>query len=475
MEIADYLKVARRRLWILVLVPVLAAGAALAYGVLSPRTYSATATVLTPSLVGTQYSQFSGPQAISQFVSALAASAADPTVLGETAKETGISAETLTDNVSVSQVGASSNMKLTYRSEDKAASQRVAHALATNALMNIYTAQGNIADLQAEAAKKALDTANQAVNDYVVKAGVGEPSAAYQAAISQVAWLQQTQANYRATGETASANLMKGPIQAAQDQARTIGATLPQYNILLAAQSQANETYQVVLGDQRKVKVQAAAAADPGVIQTGDVNPDVTTSSIAKLVVPVFGAAVLFAIILIALFEFIAAIRRQASVKEEPQQSGAPALAAEPKREQGPERELEPERQPDLMPQRGRKPKREPKPAPALAVKPERASWSPTRCRSVGASRSANRSPRRRRRLTPSASRSPSASRGPSASISGRARADAAARARAGARARASVRARARELMPQRGREQGPEREHQSERELEQLERAGRS
>ncbi len=113
-EIADYLKVARRRLWILILVPLLAAGAALAYGLLSPRTYSSTATVLTPSLVGAQYSQFTGPQAIDQFVSAFAASAADPTVVAQTAKETGISAEALTDNVTVEQVGASSNVTLTF-------------------------------------------------------------------------------------------------------------------------------------------------------------------------------------------------------------------------------------------------------------------------------------------------------------------------------------------------------------------------
>lgn len=190
-------------------------------------------------------------------------------------------------------------------------------------MTNIYAAQGKIADMQADAAKKALDSANQAVNADVVKVGVGEPSAAYQAAVSQVAWLQQTQANYTAMGESTSADLMKGPIAAAQKKASTIGATLPQYNVLLSAQTVANATYQSVLGDQRKVQVQEAAAADPGVIQTSAVSADVTPSSIAKLVVPVFGAAVLLAIILIALFEFIAAVRRQPSSQEVLQRGGS--------------------------------------------------------------------------------------------------------------------------------------------------------
>ena len=337
MEIADYLKVARRRLWVLVLVPVLAGGAALAYGLLSPRTYSATATVLTPSLVGTQYSQFSGPQAISQFVSAFAASAADPTVVAQTAEETGVSVAELTTNVDVAQVGASSNMQLTYRGDDATGPAKVAHTLATNALTNIYTAQGKIAALQTDAAKKALDTANKAVNDYVVKAGVGEPTAAYQAAINQVVWLQQAQANYRALGENASANSLRGPIASAQKQARDIGATLPQYNILLSSQTVANATYQSVLGDQRKVLAQAAAAADPGVIQTSDVTPNVTPASIAKLVIPVFGAGVLFAIILVALFEFIVAVRRQpaAHAALHAQPAGDQALHAEASGDEG--------------------------------------------------------------------------------------------------------------------------------------------
>ena len=337
MEIADYLKVARRRLWVLVLVPVLAGGAALAYGLLSPRTYSATATVLTPSLVGTQYSQFNGPQANSQFVSAFAASAADPTVVAQTAEETGVSVAELTTNVDVAQVGASSNMQLTYRGDDATGPAKVAHTLATNALTNIYTAQGKIAALQTDAAKKALDTANKAVNDYVVEAGVGEPTAAYQAAINQVVWLQQAQANYRALGEIASANSLRGPIASAQKQARAIGATLPQYNILLSSQTVANATYQSVLGDQRKVLAQASAAADPGVIQTSDVTPNVTPSSIAKLVIPVFGAGVLFAIILVALFEFIVAVRRQPSAHAalHAQPSGDQALHAQATGDEG--------------------------------------------------------------------------------------------------------------------------------------------
>lgn len=315
MEIADYLKVARQRLWILIVVPVLAAGAALAYGLSSPTTYSATATVLSPSLVGTPYSQFNGPQATAQFVSAFTASAADPTVIAQTAKDTGANGSDLTSNVTIAQVGASSNVTLTYSGLKQTTPRPIAQALANNALKNIYTAQGKVADIQVNSASKVLDAANKAISAYVVKVGVADPVAAYQAAVGKLAWLEQAQAVYTAEVKTFSATAMKGPVADAKKQVSTIGATLPEYSALLSAQKVATASYQSVLSDQRKAQAQSAAAADPAVIQTDDASPNVASASVIKFVIPVFGAAVLLAIILIALIEFIAAVRRQPSVK----------------------------------------------------------------------------------------------------------------------------------------------------------------
>ena len=311
MEIADYLNVARRRLWILLLIPMLAAGAAFAYGKTRPLSYSATATVRTPGLVGTAYSQFNGPQAVGQFVSAFAASASDPFVISETAKATGVKDTLLQDNVSVAQVGASSNVTLTYSGSDGSSAERVSQVLAANALKNLYTAQSRIADLQAAAAKKEVDATNQVLSAYLVKVGLPNPPAAYQTALSQLAWLQQTQANYLAEGNTTAAGAMRGSVDGVRKQVATIGGTLTQYNALLSAQTSASTTYQSVLADQRKVQAQATAAAADDVIVTASATPDMTTAKLVKLVLPITGAAVLLAIILVALLEFVRAARRQ--------------------------------------------------------------------------------------------------------------------------------------------------------------------
>jgi uncharacterized protein involved in exopolysaccharide biosynthesis len=310
-EIVDYLSIARRRRWVLILVPLLSLVAALGYVFLKPANYSATATVVSPSLVGTSYSQFSGPQSISQFVSAMSASAIDPAVVSKTSKDTQVSADDLTDGATIGQVGASSNVTVTFSSPEEDVPPRVAKSLATNALTNLFSAQGGVTDRQVQTAKDSLDAANKALSDYVTKTGVGDPSLAYQSALSHLANLQQAQAAYAATGESAAASGMTPYIDAAQKRVNDLGATLADYEALLTARATATSSYQAEVSEQRKVRAQTAAAADPGVIQTGPAVSDKSTGSMLKLVVPVFGASILMAIMLVALLEFMSALGRQ--------------------------------------------------------------------------------------------------------------------------------------------------------------------
>lgn len=317
MEIADFLAAARRQRWLLILVPVLSSIAAVAYSVLSPATYTAQATVISPSLVGTPFSQFSGPQSIDQFVSTFYASTAAPAVIDKTAREAGVSAASLTENVAVTQVGASSNVTLTYSDIDEAKADLVARTLASNALENMYSAQVQVADQQVASAEAALATANQDLQDYLDEIGVGDPSAAYQSALNQVTVLQQTQATFAAQGETESATEMQSFIDVAQERVSDLGASLPEYHALLSARSMATTSYESELTDRRSIHAQATAAAAPGIIATQGIVSDKSLMTTIKLTITIFGASLLIAILLVALIEFIAALRRQSSRQTE--------------------------------------------------------------------------------------------------------------------------------------------------------------
>lgn len=311
MEIADYLAAARRRRWLLILVPVISVLAAVAYSLLTPTTYTAKATVISSSLVGAPYSQYIGPQSIAQFVSAFDASTADPAVIGKTSEETGASRSDLMENVTVEQVGASSNVDLTYAGHDQEHAPEIARALASNALVNMYSAQVRVVDQQVKSAKDALDDSNEALKDYLDEIGEGDPEVAYEAALNQVTALQQTQAAYASTGQAAAAREIQKSVTSAQERATSLGGSLPRYHALQSAQTMATTSYESELADQRSLQAQATAAAAPSVIAMQGIDSDKSPSTILKLAITVFGAAVLMAIMLIALLEFVAALRRQ--------------------------------------------------------------------------------------------------------------------------------------------------------------------
>ena len=86
MEIGDYLRVIRRRLWILVLVPVLAASIVGAVLLSQPLKYRAVATVAAPALVGGRpTANPQRPGGVRVFVANFAAALTAPQVVSKVA------------------------------------------------------------------------------------------------------------------------------------------------------------------------------------------------------------------------------------------------------------------------------------------------------------------------------------------------------------------------------------------------------
>src|SRR5262245_42824326 len=109
LEIAGYLTIIRKRIWVLVLIPLLAAGIVLAVILTGPTTYSATATVAAPWLIsnapGDAYDTSSGA---SQFVADFIAAISVPPVVDAVADATGAPETSLRENVTVTPIGESS-------------------------------------------------------------------------------------------------------------------------------------------------------------------------------------------------------------------------------------------------------------------------------------------------------------------------------------------------------------------------------
>src|SRR5215217_8332494 len=108
-EISDYLRIIWRRLWILLLVPLLAGGVVAAQVLREPPKYDATATVAAPAVVGgqntNQYSGSTGPKA---FVSHFVAAIGSPRIVNQVAKETGVLPRSIRGGLTAAPIGDSS-------------------------------------------------------------------------------------------------------------------------------------------------------------------------------------------------------------------------------------------------------------------------------------------------------------------------------------------------------------------------------
>ncbi len=309
MEIIDYLRIIRKRIAVLLLVPLLAAGAAAAYILSSPATYSATATVSTGTLVGGT-GDFTGPQATSQFVAAFSAAATGPSVINAVSDRTGVSPTDLRAGLLLAQAGASSDMTVTYTSTNKYDVYGVVRSEVTQTLESMFQPRATAAAKQRDAAQAAVNAANSAVAAYAKKVGVADPPSAYQATLNQVYALQQQQATLRANGNAAGAAGLQPLLAAAQARLADFGPILGGYNDVAATQNAAEGDLTTAQTQYRQAQSQLESANASDVTYISEVLPTSRTATLLTLVIPVFGAGILLAFVLVISLEMLRGAKR---------------------------------------------------------------------------------------------------------------------------------------------------------------------
>jgi hypothetical protein len=306
METVDYLRVARKRLWILVGLPVVAAAVAAAVVLLTPTKYQITAYVAAPALVGgVAAQQYTGAQAANQFVAAFAAAATSPKVIDLVAEDTGVEAAKLRDNVAVKQVGASSQLTLTYASADSDTLQPVVTALTKRALTFLFASQVAVAEGQVEAAEKDVTAATDRIKDWESQNKVSQPDKLYQATLSEQSSLRQQQLSMNAVGNTRGADAAAKVLAAGRKQLADLGPKLPGYEALQAQRDAATGA----LADSRQglqaARAQLGAADPTQVSSVGEVGTPSLIRALLITMAPAAGAGLLIAVLLVALLEVL--------------------------------------------------------------------------------------------------------------------------------------------------------------------------
>ena len=259
MEIVDYLRIARRRLWILILVPLLAAGGAVALVLQSPPSYSATGYLSTAAIVGGPTNKYTGTKAASDFAAAFSAAAKSPPVLFAVARGSNLPVRDLSSGLTVTQNGESSDMTLTFTGADQQRVVPTLTAIKDATLESLFAQQVSQAKRQVAAAQAVVYTENQRLSRLTELYGRQDPRVTFQQSLRQTA-----------IGALRAANIQ---YQAAKNQ-------------LSAAQS------------SRPWFLSPVRSVSP-------------TTAMVRTVVPVVAAAIFLSVILVAMLELLANSRRR--------------------------------------------------------------------------------------------------------------------------------------------------------------------
>jgi len=318
MEIKEHLALIRRRLWILVLVPLLAGGATAGLVMHQAVTYHATATVAVPGVVGGLDGQFAGSTGNKAFTGNFTAVVTSRAITNAVGAELKIPSDTILAGTTTAAIGTSSIVTVTYQTVRKADAERVVTALATKSLSFMFDPRQTIA--AAAKAQQTVDQANQAVgaaqaaiDAFVAETKLADPTQDYQVKAQQISALEQQAVEAGARGETDAATRIGAAAVAMKPQLITLGGQVARYNGLVETKTRALSA----LDDARRIqadKLATPATVDPATAVSVSA---ATPSSQLQGVVQKGGAAFVAALflVLLAIFTLEAVFRQTETVE----------------------------------------------------------------------------------------------------------------------------------------------------------------
>jgi uncharacterized protein involved in exopolysaccharide biosynthesis len=334
-EIVDYLRIARRRLWVLVGIPLAAAVITTLFVFLSPAQYTATATVSAPALVGgSPGNQFSDSQAVGQFASAFQSTAQGPAIRQSVSAATGVPLGKIQGGLTVAQVGASSTMQLVYQSTERKEIVPVLTAVTKQTLNTLFSSQVSLAEQQIADARSDLTKAGQAITAWEQTNKVVDPPTIYQAMVQNLNSLQSQQASLQANGKPSGSAAISAQIAAVKANMLKFAPLLSEYDVLAAARDSASASFTQAQNNLQTARSQLNAADPTKVAFISGEHSVNDGSAILTKVIPVTGAAIFAAVALIMILELLASGRlarseEQARADELARQEEEEAAAAE--------------------------------------------------------------------------------------------------------------------------------------------------
>ena len=320
METVSYLRMFRRRLWILVMVPLLAVGAVVVWELVQPPKYTATATVAAPASVGgTSTNQYGGANAPRAFVADFSGAVTSPLIVNQVADKTGAAPAAIADGLEVSQIGDSSLVQLTYSGPRREQIVPVVNEAAGATIRFLFQSQVILAQKTVSEARKAVDRANTALANFYKQTGQVLPDEAYRIAAQQVADLQRDQASATAAGDSSKASVLQSAIDTKKAEVAKLAPQVATYQGLVDRKTQALGRLNALEEGLERAQAQYSAADPETIVVIGQVERASRLPELIRKAAVALGAGLFLAVGIVLLLELFS---RRPYEESAPRQAG---------------------------------------------------------------------------------------------------------------------------------------------------------
>ncbi len=302
MNINDYLWAIRRRLWLPIAVPILAAAVTAGFIYLQPESYQAQATVIVPALSAKGYST----SAVTQYVSTYKDVLTSAPVVAQVSKETGASKKDIGTGLSATTNTASSNIILvTFAGPNRSQVVPIVQAAAIDSLDNIIAPQLFKAQSESAATQVSLDVANQALAKFTADTGLLFPDVDYKVKSAELSALEVQFTQAKAVGDKARTRFLQGVINTRSAALVTLAGQVVQYQGLLQGRSGAETAHTKAVVDLNSVQAEMSSDHAPGSVTVVFLGHVSRLPGMLRFGAVAFAVALLLSLGFIVLLEFL--------------------------------------------------------------------------------------------------------------------------------------------------------------------------
>ena len=316
MEISDYIAAIRRRIWVPIVLPLVAAMVTAGALATRPVQYQAQATVIVPSLSAKGYST----SAVTQYFSTYKDVLNSTPLLDEVAREMHVNRASLNGAFSASTATASSNIiQVTYTGPNKKLGPSIARTASVDALNILVAPQLAAANSAVSSSQKLLNSANQGLSDFITQTGLIDPSQAYRLKELELSQLMVQLEEAKLAGDTPRANGLQGIIQQRQQDLAKMATTVQQWQQLSDQRSAAESNHNHALQTLSDVQAMVASNESPSAVVARPMGHVSRIPSMVKFAAIAGAVAMLLALAYIVLMEIL---RPEPYVLRKPVQPG---------------------------------------------------------------------------------------------------------------------------------------------------------